>query len=301
VILNPRSCRGTAAARYEAVRAAVEDGFAVTRVLLDDRGAWCRALVRAHEEGVERVVAVGGDGTVNAVCHAMLSNRFPAHAMELGAVGLGSSNDFHKPARAIVSGIPLRIGVAERRDVGLATWEDESGRTRRRWFCVSGSIGLTARANVAYSRNTGFVAWLSKRSVDAAIALAAIQSLLVHTDVPARLCSSVASSGDVSLTNLSVMLTPYLAGVFRYDASILPGGGNFAVHLCEGLSRGAILRVMARLWRGRFGRTAGTSSWSAPHVSAALAAVDDLELDGELFRARSVRFELVPEALAVCE
>lgn len=302
VILNPRARRGAAARDYDRVRAQVEAGFRVRDTLLDSTGQWLRALDRARREGIERVVAVGGDGTVHAVANAILGDGSGGWSgLTLGAVGVGSSNDFHKPCRTRVRGIPVRVGAPASRDAGLATWEDAAGVRHTRWFFVSASVGLSARANRRFSRDRGAAAWLGARSVAAAIAYAALAALLHHEDVPARLREAAEEpERDVQVSNLGVMLTPYLAGTFRYDTEVQPGQGRFALHLCEGMTRRGLLRAMAELLSGRFGRAPGTSSWSSRAVSLELEREDDLELDGELFRARAVRFEAFPDALAVC-
>ena len=302
VIVNPRARRGAAVRRYARIRAEVEAGFRVRHALLDASGEWLHALDEARREGFERVVAVGGDGTVNAVANALLSDGVRASSgVTLGAVGLGSSNDFHKPVRSRARGIPIRVGAPVGRDVGLATWEDARGVRHARWFIVSASIGLTARANRRFSRDRGLARWLGARSVDAAIGVAALRALYRHENLRARLRAAMdVPERDVDLSNLGVMLTPYLAGAFRYDTATPPGNGCFALHLCEGMTRLGLVRAMADLLRGRFARSPGTASWSSDALAVDLDHEDDLELDGELFRARSVRFEAFPRALAVC-
>ena len=302
VIFNPRARRGAAARSYGRVRAAVEAGFHVREAVLDTTGEWRRAFDRARREGVDRVVAVGGDGTVHAVANAILADGTgPWRGVTLGAVGVGSSNDFHKPCRTRVRGIPVRIGVPAARDAGLASWEDSRGVRRTRWFFVSGSLGLCARANRRFSRERGVAPWLGARSVDAAIAVSAAGALIDHANVRARLRGSADEpERDVHLSNLGVMLTPYLAGSFRYGTDVQVGQGSFALHLCEGMTRLGLVHAMTELLRGRFGRAPWMTSWSSRSVSVELEHEDDLELDGELFRARSVLFETVPHALSVC-
>lgn len=300
VVLNPRARRGAAARDYDRVRAQVEAGYRVRDAVLDGTGEWVRAVERARREGVERVVAVGGDGTVHAVANAILGQG-AWRGVTLSAVGVGSSNDFHKPCRTRVRGIPVRIGAPAARDAGLATFEDAAGVTQRRWFLVSASLGLSARANRRFSRERGAVAWLGARSVGAAIGASALGALLRHTNVSARLGGDAgAPMRDALVSNLGVMLTPYLAGSFRYGTDVQPGQGRFAIHLCEGMAKFGLLGAMVRLMRGRFGDSLGMSSWSSRTVSIELDRPDDLELDGELFRARTVRFDAFPDALEVC-
>jgi diacylglycerol kinase (ATP) len=302
VIVNPRARRGAAMRRYRRIRSEVEAGFRVRETLLDRSGEWLDTLDRARREGCDRVVAVGGDGTVHAVANALLSQGVvAAKHVTLAAVGLGSSNDFHKPVRSRARGVPIRIGAPVPRDVGLATWEDARGIAHARWFVVSASVGLTARANRRFSRERGLAGFFGARSVDAAIVYAAMGALFQHENVRARLRASMEQTArDVALSSLGVMLTPYLAGSFHYGSSVQPGNGKFALHLCERMDRFALLRTMTELLQGSFGRSPGTVSWSSPAVSLEFEREDDLELDGELFRARKVHFEAFPDALAVC-
>jgi diacylglycerol kinase family enzyme len=302
VILNPRARRGAAVQRYATIRDEVESGYRVRHALLDGTCDWLVALDRARRDGVDRVVAVGGDGTVHAVANAILEHGIEAsHELSLGAVGLGSSNDFHKPVRSRTRGIPIRMGAPAERDIGRATWEDARGARHARWFLVSASLGLGARANRRFSRDGGLAGWLGSRSVDAAIGYAALGALACHEDVSARLREGDdASVREVAVSNLGVMLTPYLGGSFHYDTKVQPGGGRFAVHLCEGMTRPRLVTTMVHLLRGRFDASPHRKSWASRALTVDLDQEDDLELDGELFRARWVRFEAFSRALAVC-
>jgi diacylglycerol kinase family enzyme len=268
VIINPNARRGQGVRDYARIQSEVEARFHVRHALFDS--PWRRDL-----DGVERVIAVGGDGTLNAVANAVLSSR---PSVTLGAIGIGSSNDFHKPCHTRVRGVPVRIGAPVPRDVGLATFENALGVTQKRWFCVSASIGLVARANRRFAGGGGL-----------AIARAATSALLRHSNVAAQV-----DGRSVAISNLSVMLTPYLAGAFRYGAEV--PAGRFALHLCADMGRLGLFGEMMKLLRGRF----GGESWVSPSLTVDLDREDDLELDGEVFRARSVRFETVPGALSVC-
>src|SRR5262249_27239042 len=62
------------------------------------RGEWLMWQVR---HGRRHFVAAGGDGTVNLALNGLLAVRrrlgLPRDALRLGALGIGSSNDFLKP------------------------------------------------------------------------------------------------------------------------------------------------------------------------------------------------------------
>lgn len=306
VVINPRARRGSAARRYASIRAEVETGFLVEHTMMDDAGRWIDAIHFARRERFERVIAVGGDGTVHAVANALLDkplDGFPSMTTSLGAVGLGSSNDFHKPIRRRAHGVPLRLGQPTRRDAGLATWKDARGELHARWFVVSASVGLVARANRRFSEQAGVIGRVARRSVDAGILIAAMSALARHRNVRARVRPSQdgrAAADPIELSSLSAMLTPYLAGAFRYEPTRGAGEGQLAFHLCRDMSRTDLLATMVRLLGGRFDGSPKTRSCTAPAMCIELDEEDDLELDGELFRAKSIRLEARPSVLEVC-
>ncbi len=85
------------------------------------------ALARDAADGILRVIAVGGDGTVHEVANGLLTRGGPA-IPALGVVPAGTGNDFAKmtytarvaPGAAIAS---LAAGTTRRFEVGLAWGE----------------------------------------------------------------------------------------------------------------------------------------------------------------------------------
>jgi len=303
IVINRAAHRGEALRRYVRVQDVVESGLESRHVALDAAGAWKRALDVALRQGVRLVVAAGGDGTVGAVANALVE-REAAVALEdirFGAVGLGSSNDFQKPMRTVTRGVPIRMSLeaCAPRDVARAVWTDERWVERSRCFVVSASLGATAAANRCFSDRSTVARALGARWVDAAIVWAAARALASHRNVDA-LVEIGGETARFDLSNLSVMKTPYLSGSFRYDTPIEPSSGLLAVNLCEGMGRGRLLRTLGSLLLGRFTGRPGTQHWSVPSAEITLAEPGDLELDGELFRARRVRFDVLPERLMVC-
>jgi diacylglycerol kinase family enzyme len=126
---------------------------------------------------------------------------------------------------------------------------------------------------------------------------AAVRTIATWRNLSATLIVQDASS-TIELTHLGVAKSPWLAGGLHYDTPIEPG--RFAVNLCEGMGRLRAIRTLAALARGRFVGLPGTRSWSASRASVALAEPCDLELDGEIFRASRVTFELLGERIRLC-
>lgn len=303
IVLNHAARRHEALRRYARVRDVVEAGLDGRVVALDAGGAWRQTLDASLREGVRLVVAAGGDGTVNAVANALVERdvAVPLGDICFGAVGLGSSNDFQKPTRTVAHGVPIRVGFSDcaPRDVARAVWTDDEGVERSRCFVVSASLGATATANRRFSDGSVVARALGARWVDAAIVWAAARTLVSHRNVGATMTIGN-ETHRFELSNLNVMKTSHLSGSFRYDTPIEPASGVLGVNLCHGMGRTRLLGTLISLLFGRFAGLPRTRHWSVAHAEIALAEAGDLELDGELFRARRVRFEVLEEQLMVC-
>lgn len=305
VIVNAGACGGRGERRFASVRAEVEARLDARYVRLDAAGCWRETLAGALGEGIRVFIAAGGDGTVGAVADALVAHHgaVPLGALVLGAIGLGSSNDFHKPSGgARASGVPLRIDVASAapRDLGRVHYTDADGAEHARVFVVSASLGATARANALFNARGAFMRLASRWFLDAAIVWTALRCLATHRGMDAELRLGDGAVEPVCLDNLSVLKTPHLSGGLTYDTPVAPDSGRFAVNLCEGMTRLRLGRTLAGLARGRFQGRPGTRSSSEATVAVVLGGSQPLELDGEIVWARSARFELLPERILTC-
>jgi diacylglycerol kinase (ATP) len=299
VLVNPRAGGGRGRARLGSAWPAIASRFEPRAVALDDRGCWRDVVDAALAAGVRHFVAAGGDGTVGALANALWTARAPVPLplVTLGAVGLGSSNDFHKPVRSRVGGVPVRLGTPQERDLARVCWVDESGTARQRVFLVSASLGLTAAANAFFNEGGGLVRLLRRRWTSAAILYAAVRTILRGRGVQLELYLP-GRHEQVCAASLGVLKTPHLAGGLVFDTPVARGG--LAVNLVEDRGRLETLRTLAALARGRFAGRRGSRHWSVRQLGVAAARPLLLEIDGEVVRARRAFFDVLPERIGAC-
>jgi diacylglycerol kinase family enzyme len=141
-VVNPAATTTTARSR-EVLKRALASELKVEVAETSHRGHAAALAVRAMREGLDVVVALGGDGTVNEVVNGLLTDGPRADLPALAVVPGGSTNVF---ARAI--GLPthpfdatgaileaLRAGRSRR--IGL-------GRADDRWFTFNAGLGFDA-------------------------------------------------------------------------------------------------------------------------------------------------------------
>lgn len=142
LVVNPKATTTTEKGRDVLTRALASDldlQVAETR----NRGHAAALACRAAREGVDLVVALGGDGTVNEVVNGLLTDGPRPGLPALAVVPGGSTNVFartlgipNNPVEAIGEILDaLRTG--RRRQIGL-------GRANDRWFTFTAGFGFDA-------------------------------------------------------------------------------------------------------------------------------------------------------------
>lgn len=326
VLLNPGCNYATGRSRWNRVETGLRARIGEFDVEELSSEAGVKEQVRAaHARGVRTFAAAGGDGTVNLVANALL--ELGERGVVLGAVGLGSSNDFHKPFRKedFIAGMPVRIDFARARPVDVIRIEydsegnlghDPKPRTglaaaapvRQRGhvprlvrFCLlNASIGITAEANAFFNTRTAIVKALQRVSQDLAVTAAALRSLFAFQDITVRLVIDNDPALDLPITNLGIIKRPNFAGSLKYDTEISPGDGRLGINVTYGLSLFGRIAALIALSRGRFQGRPNTICCYGIDVRVTSEREFAVELDGEIVHARTARFSVIPKAMEVC-
>jgi len=319
VFVNPGATYGTGRERWSRVEGELRrrlGGFEV-----EETGAPGQLRGRLAElvrQGERRFVAAGGDGTVNLLANAIMAlpeSEPPAgeqpggelagrDRIVLGAVGLGSSNDFHKPIveSATIEGMPVKVDFegARDRDVIRIEYEEPEGPAVVRYSLINASVGVTAEANARFNDPNWFIRTARAVSVDAAISAAVLTTLATWTDVTCALAIDGGEPAMTSVTNLSVFKNAHFGGALCYDTPVAPDDGVLGVGLCEGMSALETVSALSALRKGRFAGRPKTRTWKVRSVSVRGDRVFALETDGEVMRARSARFSVAARRVRCC-
>jgi diacylglycerol kinase family enzyme len=302
IIVNERANAGTAGKRWRHVAAALEDrgvvfDVAMTRSESDAE----RAVADAARHGHEVVVAAGGDGTVNGVLNAILNSQAD---VALGAIGLGSSNDFHKPFDndRRIAGAPVRLDAAHAIpvDVGRATLVDVNGSTRTRYFLLNASLGVVAQGNAFFNAPDETLRRLKRTNVDLAIVYAAIVSIVRFTPIALEVGFDARPLQPMHVTAIGILKRIHFAGGMRYDTPVALADGLFDVNVWEAMDRWSIVALILALYRGKFTGRKRTQTHRTRRVRFAAQEPVDFELDGEVSKVFKGDVEVVPGAVRLC-
>lgn len=243
------------------------------------------AGVSAHD----RIVAVGGDGTVQEIINGMLASGGGA---SLGIVPTGSGNDL---ARSL--GLPTDAGAAWRVAVGegaraLDVGHATNGANGERWFGSAGGIGFDAGVAAAMTSRSG---WQRGRAGYLLTTLAElrrfenkeVEIVLDGTTTRRRVLFIAIANGE------------YYGGGMRIAPGAVTHDGLLDVCIVGDISRLTALRQLPNLYRGTHVAHAQVELVQARSLSIDGDARTLVHLDGEPFGGLPVRLAIHAARLPV--
>lgn len=302
VVVNPASSggRGRKAARK---LVAALDAVATPRRLrfTEAPGHAAELAAEAAADGAERIVVVGGDGTVHEVAAGLLDsgrNSLPA----LAVFPVGTGNDFFRMVDRVGAGrsaeatvATLRSGSVERFDVGRVRWEGGE-----RVFVNLLGVGVDVevlRRRPKYSRLRGLAQYL-----------AAFLDAVSSFDPPDLRVSADDGSGAAEplsgrTTLLAVTVGPSIGGGFMINPDASPADGKLDLCRVDALRWRQVAGLVPQVVRGRHAASRHVTMRRIERASVRAAGGRPIhfELDGELVpeTARELRVQVVPRALPV--
>lgn len=306
VVLNPGAGGGRAARRWAAIESEVAKRIGPYELVTADRDSVGSEIGRRLRMGCREFVAAGGDGTVNLLLNALVTagDASMLDGVALGAVGLGSSNDFHKPRvpENVAQGVPLRLDRAGggAHDIGRLRYSLEPEREQIRFWIINASIGTTAEANRRFNAPGRVLRLLRRVSPWRGITWAALRTIVGYRSRRMTVVVDGRPPRTVLVKNLGVVKNPHFSGDLCYGSPYEPASGHFFVHLLEHVPAPRLVLTLAGLLRGRFPAGRHAHSWRARRLLVTAAEPFAVELDGEVVSARRAEFDLLPFQLQVC-
>lgn len=288
MIVNPVAGGGRAGRLLDWLRARLElhpgGRLEVTRAP-GDATRWAAASDGRHD----RVIAVGGDGTVQEIVNGLLA---AGGAAALGVLPVGSGNDLarslglpREPERALAAAtgsrqVPLDVVSAR-------------GATGERWFVSAGGIGFDAQVAHAMAHRRG---WQRGRAGYLLTALAELRR------IPNREVRLVLD--DAEAIERRVLLVAFANGAFygggmRIAPEARVDDGILDVCIVGDVSRATALRQIPNLYRGTHVDHPAVEMRRAARVAIEGEPATPVHLDGEPFGRLPLVVEVHPGRLRV--
>jgi len=248
------------------------------------------------------IISAGGDGSVHYLVNSILKSRESlSKTCTIGAIGLGSSNDFLKPFGSKLKNIPLRVNYCSgflHHDVGHITYLNEQNEFREQYFIVNASIGVTAEANWNFNNPGKVLKFLKKYNTTAAILHTAVQTILMHKNTSCLVCFKK-EHVDASISNINILKSPFVSGSFHYNQKLQPDDGRLGLNICHAMNRKELLSTLFQLSKGRFENGEKTISTFTNDFKLIAKEPVIFECDGETAKAKDIAITLVPGAIKI--
>jgi len=303
ILLNDKSCGGNAANKWQIFikNYDLKKSSVITTDEVDDG----ERITAAISNGETDFVAAGGDGTINFLLNKLicLANESRIHNFRLGAIGLGSSNDFHKPYNELnlIDNIPYKLNFnkSELRDVGELSFLFNGNRVTR-FFIINASIGITADGNHLFNNPDKMLNPLKKLNTNSAILYSALKTIFGYRDFEAQIIRDSAGASKVNITNLNIIKNPHVSGDLSYGYPAVYNDGKMNIHLAHNMNKYEIIMLFLALQKGNIENIAKLESFPAKEIEITSNKVFNLEYDGEVVQTNSVLFSIKKEWIKVC-
>ncbi len=298
-IVNPAASGGRAGRAARKLLAHLESRGVSPRIRCTEAPGHASALARAAvEDGVERLIVVGGDGTLHEVAQGLVGagpGRIPPVALH----PVGTGNDFFRMIgpRAGVRGVVATLleGRVERFDVGRVRWEGGE-----RVFVNLLGTGIDVdilRRRSRFGRLPGLLQYLA--ALVSAMASFRPRELAIDLDPD--------SDGAWSLrgptTIAAITVGPSIGGGFRINPAARASDGRLDLCHVGALGWMSFATLLPRVIRGRHGESplVATGQLRRAVVRRPNGDPFHFQVDGEQVAepVRELRVEVVPAALPI--
>ncbi len=299
VIVNPRSANGRAGRNWvpieSTLRARLPFAFDVAFTELPGHAT---DIAREAAPRCERIIVLGGDGTVNEVVNGLVSgDRLVNAKIVLGLIRYGTGGDF-----AHGLGIPKDLGgciaklingSSREIDICKVTFRRADGGESVRYFINEGEIGMGAAVCEAVNRSSkgmgGSLSFLR----------AILTTMLGYPNQIVRLSLDGAPAKPMLINNVWLANGAYSGGGIRSAPRACLDDGLLDVVIVKGSSLLSRLVGLPALRSGAFVKNRNVDYRTAKRIEAESDESVPIEVEGEPIGRLPATFEVIDTHLRV--
>jgi len=273
----------------------------VKAVFTDAPMAGERLTRQALKDGMEQIIAVGGDGTINEVINGFFDNGQLVNPEAVVAVlTSGTGADFRRTFGMCddLDEQIDRLAVSEIRpiDLGKLTYTRHNGREAHRYFNNIASFGLSGATARAVNRLT----FGKKFGGRFAFQWGMLKALLTYRNRPVRIQVDDHFNDILHVSTAAVCNGQFFGSGMHMAPNARPDDGLFDVVIVHDLGPIDLIRGMKPLYRGEHLHDDHVTVVQGKRVVARPAGGPDeilLDVDGEAPGRLPATFEILPEAV----
>lgn len=299
VIVNPKAGVGKGLTDWPQISNQLNrNGVEFSCVFTEKKTHAVELTVKAIKDGYRKIVAIGGDGTINEIVNGIFIQKVvPTTEVYLAVVAVGTGNDWIR-----MFGIPKTYPEAVRaivlsntvlQDVGLISYYETLIKHERYMANVAG-LGFDAAVNRRFNKlkeegRTG--KWLYVKSMLRALMAYKSKRFKVTLD------GEMLVNGEVF--SATVGIGKYNGGGMMQMPNAVFDDGLFDVTVIRKKTKASVLYNFKKLYNGRIHKISKISTWQGKKVYIESEPESPIEIDGEAMGYSPFSFELIPQSIRV--
>lgn len=301
VIVNPNAGKKKGEKDWPVISSLLsEAGFNYKHLFTESRGE-AMTLAKEHiKEGFQKIIVVGGDGTLNEVVNGIFQqDRFASTDITLGMIMVGTGNDWgrmyqlkHKYQKAVKILKKQRLFI---QDAGLVKYY-EGTREIERYFINIAGLGYDA-----------LVAKMTNKMKDqgGGGTMAYLMNLIKglfrynHAYLEVEIDGHQVYKGKVF--SMSVGICKYNGGGMMQLPFAIPDDGLLDVTIFKNVKKMTVVRNLKKLYTGTFTTLPFVETYRGNTVSiiSSTRNQSNLETDGESLGHSPFTFTIIPKSVKV--
>ena len=299
LVVNPRSQGGRLGKRWKDIADTIGRAFPFDELITQGPHDATRLTRDALRGGAERVVAMGGDGTINEVVNGFFDDRGQPIAPEasFAVIPFGTGGDFrrtaHLPTELAKAAQVVAANHRRKIDVGRLEFTTTAGGRAVRMFANIASFGVSGVVDRLVNES-------GKKLGRLAFAVATARASWSYTNQRVQLVFDGTDRVEATINTVAVANGRYFGGAMMVAPHAELDDGQFDVIAMGDFGFGDLLRSGRRLYQGTHLTMDKVTARRARVVEAEPidpGAVVELDVDGENPGRLPARFEVVPAAL----
>jgi YegS/Rv2252/BmrU family lipid kinase len=301
LIVNPKSQGGRLGKRWVEIADTIGRAFPFDEAITQGPGDATRLAREALRAGAERVVAIGGDGTINEVVNGFFDERGQPVAPEasFAVIPFGTGGDFRRtlqmPTELASAAKVIAANHRRKIDVGRLEFTATAGGRAARMFANIASFGVSGVVDRLVNESGKKLGRLSFLAASA-------RATWSYKNQRVQLVFDGKDRVEATINTVAVANGRYFGGAMMVAPNAEVDDGMFDVIALGDFGFGDLLASGRRLFKGTHLTMDKVTARRAKIVDAEPiepSAVVELDIDGENLGRLPARFEIVPSALWV--
>lgn len=299
VIVNPKAGVGRGLKDWPTISNQMNhSGLDFTCVFTEHKYHAVELTVKAINDGYRKIVAIGGDGTVNEVVNGIfIQKQVPGTDISLAVIPAGTGNDWMR-----MFGIPKTYSDAVQsivsehtilQDVGLISYHETLIKHQRYMANVAG-MGFDAMVNRRFNRLKDEGRWGKQLYIRSTV-----KELFSYHAKRFKITIDGQVFYDNAVFSATVGVGKYNGGGMNQMPNAVIDDGLFDITVIKRVNMFSVLRHFRKLYNGKLYNYSKVLAAQGKHITVETCPESPIEIDGEAMGYSTFTFELVPKSIKV--